>query len=45
MPLKTKLDIEKTVETVTKAIQVAARQATPGSDDNTYVTHKHHQKS
>jgi hypothetical protein len=35
MPQKTNLDIEKALETVTKAIQVAARQATVDRE-NTY---------
>jgi 20S proteasome alpha/beta subunit len=39
MPLKTNPDIEEAVETVTKAIQEAARQATEDRD-NKYITEK-----
>jgi hypothetical protein len=40
MPLKTNLDIEEAVETVTKAMQEAARQATDDID-NKYITEKY----
>jgi hypothetical protein len=37
IPLKTEIDTEETVENITKAIQKAAWQATPDSNDQTYT--------
>jgi len=37
IPLKTEIEIEEAVENITKAIQKAAWQATPDSNDQTYI--------